>query len=76
MATPQVTIKTSTPRDRHTPTCRLVPFLTFPGMPIPGMPVDLIMPGTLRPVPGYVHSFDAGLGVVLVSPDYQMIHHT
>ena len=70
---PQVVIETRTPRDRFTPTIRLVPMATFPGMPIPGMPIDLDMPGTLRPLPGYVHSFDADAGIVRVAPDHQSI---
>lgn len=74
--TPQVTIFTATPRDRHTPTIRLVPILSFPGIPIPGMPVDLVIPGTFRPIPGHVHSFDADAGTVSVAPDFQTIHRT
>jgi hypothetical protein len=70
---PAIVIRTRTPRDRHTPTIRLIPFRSFPGMPLPGMPVDLHTPGVTRPVPGYVHSFDADAGIVRVEPDFQII---
>lgn len=72
--TPSVVVKTSTPRDRHTPTIRLIPYSAFPGFPVPGMPVHLDSPGMIRPVPGRVRYFDARLGVVGVEPDYQIIH--
>jgi hypothetical protein len=74
MTAPNVVVKTSTPRDRYTPTIRLTPYSTFPGLPIPGMPVNLVTPGMIRPIPGRVRFFDAGLGVVGVEPDYQIIH--
>ena len=74
MARPAIVIRTATPRDRHTPTIRLIAFRSFPGMPIPGMGVDLHHTGVIRPVPGYVHSFDADIGIVRVAPDYQIIH--
>lgn len=70
---PEVTILTATPRDRFTPTIRLIPFRSFPGIPIPGMAVDMVTPGYLRPVPGYVHSFDADAGIVRVAPDFQVL---
>lgn len=74
LSLPQVVIKTATLRDRFTPTIRLVPFSDFPGTPIPGMLIDLVTPGYIRPVRGYVHSFDALAGVVRVAPDLQTIH--
>ncbi len=71
---PTVVIRTSTPRDRHTPTIRLIPLHKFPGTPIPGMPIALHHVGVTRPIPGFVHSFDAGADVVRVAPDFQLVH--
>lgn len=73
---PSVVIRAATPRDRHTPTIRIIPMRKFPGVPTPGMPVNLHHPGVTRPVPGFVHSFDADAGVVRVSPDFQSIRST
>ena len=70
---PSVVIRTATPRDRHTPTIRIVPMHKFPGVPVPGSPVLLHTPGVTVPVPGYVHSFDAGARTVSVAPDFQSI---
>lgn len=71
---PAVVIRTATPRDRHTPTIRIIPMRKFPGMPVPGMGVDLHHVGVTIPVPGFVHSFDADAGVVRVAPDFQLIN--
>ena len=70
---PSVVIRTATPRDRHTPTIRIVPMRKFPGVPVPGSPVLLHTPGVTIPIPGYVHSFDAGARTVSVAPDFQSI---
>lgn len=73
MIRPAIVIRVSTPRDRHTPTIRLIPYTKFPGMPVPGMGVDLHHVGVTRPIPGFVHSFDVDAGIVRVVPDLQTI---
>lgn len=68
-----VHVKTRDLRDRFRKTMRLIPLDRFPGMPMPGELVDMMLPHALAPIPGVVHYIHYGDGIVGVEPDFQTI---
>jgi len=68
-----VHVKTCDPRDRYRNTMRLLPLDRFPGIPMPGELVDMVLPHALSPIPGVIHYIHFGDGIVGVEPDYQTI---
>lgn len=68
-----ISIRTADLRDRDRFTVRIVPLRRFERLPVPGEPVQLRMPGTLRTIPGHVHFVHYGDETVGVEPDFQSL---